>query len=98
MAFKSLISNNAKSDIQEAIFWYNDQQDELGKKFLQFVNKKISDLCITPGIGSIRYDNVRCTMVKAFPYIIHYTINIAIQTNYYFTCITCFQEANMVII
>ena len=75
MAFKSLISNNAKSDIQEAIFWYNDQQDELGKKFLQFVNKKISDLCITPGIGSIRYDNVRCTMVKAFPYIIHYTVN-----------------------
>lgn len=74
MVFTSVITNNAKSDIQEAIYWYNDQQDELGKKFLQFVDKKVSDLCITPGIGSIRYDKVRCTMVRVFPYIIHYTI------------------------
>ncbi|MDQ6756025.1 MAG: type II toxin-antitoxin system RelE/ParE family toxin [Bacteroidota bacterium] len=51
------------------------QQDGLGKKFLEFVDKKINNLCVTPGIGSIRYDEVRCTMVNVFPYIIHYSIN-----------------------
>ena len=56
MAFTSVITKNARSDIQEAIIWYNDQQDELGKKFLKFVDKKINNLCVTPGIGSIRYD------------------------------------------
>jgi plasmid stabilization system protein ParE len=74
MAFTSVITKNARSDIQEAITWYNDQQDELGKKFLKFVDKKINNLCVTPGIGSIRYDEVRCTMIKGFPYIIHYTV------------------------
>ena len=58
MAFTAVITNNAKSDIQEAINWYNEQQSELGKKFLDFVDKKINTLCITPGMGSIRYDNV----------------------------------------
>jgi plasmid stabilization system protein ParE len=75
MAFTAVITNNAKSDIQEAINWYNEQQSELGKKFLEFVDEKINNLCITPGIGSIRYDEVRCTMLNVFPYIIHYSIN-----------------------
>ncbi len=44
------------------------------KKFLKFVDKRINNLCVTPGIGSIRYDEVRCTMIKGFPYIIYYTI------------------------
>ncbi len=52
MAFTSVIAKNARSDIQEAITWYNDQQDELGKNFLKFVDKRINNLCVTPGIGS----------------------------------------------
>jgi plasmid stabilization system protein ParE len=75
MAFKSVITNNAKSDIQGAINWYNNQQENLGKRFLKSVDDKINTLCTTPGIGSIRYDNVRCTITQVFPYIIHYIID-----------------------
>lgn len=75
MPFKSVITNNAKADIQQAIDWYNNQQEELGKRFINSVDEKINKLCITPGIGSIRYDKVRWTITQVFPYIIHYIID-----------------------
>ncbi len=75
MPFDLRITVNAVKDLQEAIDWYNDQQKDLGKRFLNAFDKKIHSISITPGTGSIRYDNVRCTMLKVFPYVIHYTID-----------------------
>lgn len=69
---KIILTENAKADIQEAIDWENSRADELGAYFFRCLKEKMADLKITPGMGSIRYQEVRCTVVKKFPYILHY--------------------------
>lgn len=75
MPFTILLLPQTKQDLQEAYDWYSVQQLDLGERFLEHVEEKLVRLSITPGIGSIRYDDVRCTMVDKFPYLIYYTIN-----------------------
>ena len=76
MSFVLITSSNALIDIQEAIDWENKRQQGLGKRFLYYLEKRFESLIITPNSGSIRYDNVRCTTTKTFPYIIHYIVDV----------------------
>jgi plasmid stabilization system protein ParE len=75
MPFTILLLPQTKQDLQEAYEWYSLQQLDLGERFLEHVEEKLVRLSITPGIGSIRYDDVRCTMVDKFPYLIYYNVN-----------------------
>lgn len=72
--YKIILTENARLDIQEAIDWENSRATGLGAYFFRCLQEKIDDLKITPGMGSIRYHEVRCTVVKKFPYIIHYHV------------------------
>jgi plasmid stabilization system protein ParE len=79
MPFTIFTTNNARRDIQQAIDWENMRKPGLASYFLDDLNKKLESLAVTPGTGSIRYDNVHISHTKIFSYNIHYTVDDALQ-------------------
>lgn len=75
MPYPVLISIGAELDLIEAKQYYSDISHELGEKFIQFFNARVENLSVTPLAGPIRYNTIRCTRLKKFPYIIHYEFN-----------------------
>jgi mRNA-degrading endonuclease RelE of RelBE toxin-antitoxin system len=69
------IHNEALDDIQQATDWYNEQKDELGKRFQMQVVRQINKLKNTAPLYNIRYQDVRCLIIKKFPFMVHYTVN-----------------------
>lgn len=74
MVYSIKIDPEARSDIQEGIDWYNEQQAGLGKKFHAAVKAHINKLQTNP-FYQVRYDEVHCLPLKNFPYMIHFTID-----------------------
>jgi len=64
----------ARTDIQEAIRWYNRQQAGLGMRFHTEVKQTFEHLRSTPFFQN-RYDEVRCLPLKNFPYMVHFTVD-----------------------
>ncbi|MFN8256552.1 MAG: type II toxin-antitoxin system RelE/ParE family toxin [Bacteroidales bacterium] len=73
--YKILIDPEALADIQEITDWYNDKKDGLGIKFQETTIKQIDSLKKNPEIYAIRYNEIRCMLVKKFPYMVHFYIN-----------------------
>jgi plasmid stabilization system protein ParE len=79
MPFGIITTTNARRDIQQAIDWENERSELLGDRFLEYLDKKFIALSITPHIGSVRYENVRCTTTDVFQYLIHYTVDLELK-------------------
>ena len=79
MPYTIITSSNARKDIQQAIDWENIRSQNLGERFFEYLSQKLETLTIVPFIGSIRYENVRCTTLDVFQYLVHYTIDIELQ-------------------
>ncbi len=73
--YKVKVSPAALLDIQEITDWYNQQQAGLGKRFQKATIKHINELNKDPQIYAIRYKEIRCVLVKKFPYMAHFYIN-----------------------
>ncbi len=69
------IEPEAFADIQEITDWYNEQQAGLGKRFQNTTIKQINSLNKNPQIYAIRYKEIRCVVIKKFPYMAHFYIN-----------------------
>lgn len=73
--YRLVVDPDALEDIQKATDWYNEQLSGLGSRFQKQVVRQINSLKKNPLIYAIRYSEVRCMMVKKFPFIIHFSIN-----------------------
>jgi len=73
--YKILIDVDALEDIQDAVDWYNEQLPKLGSRFLRQVKREINSLKNSAGTYAIRYGDVRCVLVKRFPFLIHFTLD-----------------------
>lgn len=69
------INIEALQDIEDACFWYNLQQNNLGNKFKNQVINQIEILKQRPKSFTYRYKNVRCCKIVKFPFLIHFTVN-----------------------
>jgi hypothetical protein len=69
------IDVGALQDIQEITDWYNEQSPGLGSRFQKQVVLQISKLENYPDSYGVRYANVRCMVVKKFPFLIHFVAN-----------------------
>ncbi|WP_414655666.1 type II toxin-antitoxin system RelE/ParE family toxin [Flavobacterium sp. CFBP9031] len=69
------IDQDALNDLTQIVKWYNNQLENLGLRFHKQVKTQINSLKTQPHICAIRYKNIRCMIVKKFPFIIHYSIN-----------------------
>jgi len=72
---KIKIDVEALHDIQEATDWYIMQSDNLGNRFQKQVKLQIDNLEKNAFTFGIRYANVRCMLIKKFPFLVHFTID-----------------------
>ena len=75
--YKVKIDSEALSDIQKATNWYNQQMIGLGSRFQKQVKLQINSLSINPNSYSIRYADVRCMLIKKFPFLVHFTVDVS---------------------
>lgn len=73
--YKVKIDPDALTDIQEITAWYNRLQQGLGGTFRKTVIQNISALKKNPQIFVVRYKEIRCMVIKKFPYMVHFYIN-----------------------
>lgn len=73
--YKIQIDIEALQDIQDATDWYNLQQEGLGNRFQKQVKSQINSLAKNAFAFGIRYSTVRCTLIKKFPFLIHFEID-----------------------
>jgi plasmid stabilization system protein ParE len=69
------IEPEALADIQGITDWYNGKLAGLGKRFQNTAIKHINSLNKNPQIYAVRYKEIRCMVIKKFPYLIHFYIN-----------------------
>ncbi len=75
MNYKTVIVDEAKVDFRESFYWYKEVNQKLAARFQISFKQSLSIIQQNPLLFQIRYDDVRITLFKAFPYSIHYTIN-----------------------
>lgn len=73
--YKINVAPDALQDIQEATDWYNEQLSGLGSRFQKQVVKQINSLKANPLGYATRYAEVRCMLVKKFPFMVHFTLD-----------------------
>ena len=73
--YRIKIASEVLSDIRETKCWYDSPKNGLGNTFKDTVIKQINDLAEDPQVFAIRYKEIRCMLVKNFPYLIHFYIN-----------------------
>ncbi len=78
---KILIDIDALSDIESSIKWYEEQSTGLGLRFGKQVRSQINSLKVNPEVYSIRYLNVRCMLIKKFPFLVHFIITENVTVN-----------------
>lgn len=73
--YKIIVEPDALQDIQEVTDWYNEQLKGLGSRFQKQAVKQINSLKGNPLGYAIRYAEVRCMLVKKFPFMVHFSID-----------------------
>ena len=74
MTYRLQVLPTARTDIQEAIKWYYQQQQGLGRRFHAQVKHTFDHLRTNPFFQN-RYEEVRCLPLKKFPFMAHFTVN-----------------------
>ncbi len=72
---KLFYSNEALLEIKLIVQWYNEVSPGLGDRFKKNLLNEISKIKKAPLTRSFRYDEVRCAVVRKFPYAAHYTVD-----------------------
>ena len=73
--YKILFSSGALNDLKEAKHWYNSQQKKLGKRLIEDIKEATAAIKRNPYHASIKFENIRTTACKTFPYSLHYEID-----------------------
>lgn len=89
MVYKIKIDHEALLDLQEIIDWYNLQEEGLGIRFFKQIKSQINSLKKSPLVYANRYADVRCMIIKKFPFMVHYTVNLNQQTVVIFAIFHC---------
>jgi toxin ParE1/3/4 len=70
-----LYSTHALTDLEDAVYYYNEQQIGLGKLFARQVQLSLKSIKKNPHFASFPNEEVRCEQVPKFPHLVHYTID-----------------------
>lgn len=74
-SYQLQIDEEALDDIQKITDWYNERSKGLGTRFQKQTKLQINSLKNNADIYAIRYRDVRCMIIKKFPFMVHYTVN-----------------------
>ncbi len=65
---KVLFHGDAEKELLSSVEYYEDQQKDLGRRFLASVQDAINRILINPQLYPKSYQNIRRCRVTAFPY------------------------------
>jgi len=74
MSYKVLLRTEAESDLIEAAKYYEEKLEGLGTEFISSVETTLQSISHQPESYPIVYRNVRRTLIRKFPFGIHYII------------------------
>lgn len=74
MNYKLIIKPEAENDLDEAIEWYKEQNENLPSQLLNEVETGLNKIQKYPEHYQKRYKEIRITFTKKFPYGIYYTL------------------------
>lgn len=75
MDYQLLISGDARFDILNAFFWYEEQREGLGFDFELCLEAGFSFIQRDPLTIQIKYESIRIHFIDKFPYGIHYLVD-----------------------
>lgn len=75
MSYKVIYHPLLHEDIQDAVDWYNEQQEKLGNELYSNIKIQIQKIIENPFAFSLKYKKTRSALVSKFPYAIHYYID-----------------------
>ena len=69
-------SPEATDDLTEILGWYKEQPTlDLQKKFITAISTAFKILEKSPKSYALRFKNVRCAVVKKYPYLVYYWVD-----------------------
>ena len=81
MSYTIQFSPEATDDLTEILGWYKEQPvTDLQKKFITAISTTFKTLEKSPKSYALRFKNVRCAIVKKYPYLIYYWLDDASTT------------------
>jgi len=72
---KSVLIEEAQSDIRQASFWYETQSRGLGKEFIKSIRLALKSIKNTPEGFALRLGNFRAIPLNKFPYLLYYQLD-----------------------
>ena len=69
-----IIKEEAREEISDAYFWYEEKQNKLGKRFLNSLDDCFNSLKSNPKIYAKKYKNMRQALLDVFPFVVIYEI------------------------
>lgn len=74
MAFDLIIADEAQQDIDDAIQWYEEQQEKLGIRFYLHAEQILDKIAEQPHHYSFIHDHYRSASLSSFPFQIIFKI------------------------
>lgn len=74
MALLVVLSDDAITDIDKGVDYYNTVSNGLGFEFADTLDWYFKKIAAWPTASAIRYDNIRVKPIDTFPFTIHYII------------------------
>ena len=68
------LRRQAKKEINEAVDWYEQRLAGLGGQFRFHVQEVLDRISASPEIHSVVYKDIRCTLLRRFPYAVYYRV------------------------
>lgn len=72
--YQLILTNRAIADMEQARDWYNEQQQDLGNRFLDYTFKTFDDIQKMPFAYPNKYKHTRELVIKKFPYVVIYSV------------------------
>ena len=72
--YKLSIKDEAKVDISDAFYWYEEKQKGLGIRFIEILDDCFYTIENNPKLFARKYDELRQAIVRKFPYVVIYEI------------------------
>ena len=72
--YQIIITNKAIKDVEKAKEWYDNQQEDLGTKFADYIFECIYEISKHPLFYPNKHKFTREKFVKKYPYLIIYSI------------------------
>lgn len=74
MNYNLIVKPEAELDILRTAQWYEKKQQDLGLRFLDEVEEKLDWITSNPLHYQVRYNTTRFSLIKHFPYAIHFIV------------------------